>query len=83
MAASSLHGLETYGPPSIGSTVHAAAAIAAHMLPPVAGALEWIVEAAIAGALGLLIGVAAVPAVGLAVAPGWKGLKRFCEVVRN
>jgi uncharacterized protein len=72
-----LHGLEVYGPPSIGSAVHAAAEAAAHALPSAAGALEWIVEAAISGILGLLIGAATIPAVGFAIAPAWKGLKRF------
>jgi predicted DNA repair protein MutK len=72
-----LHGLEIYGPPSIGSTVHAAAETAAHALPSAAGALEWIVEAAISGVLGLLIGAATIPIVGFAVAPAWKGLKCF------
>ena len=72
-----LHGLEVYGPPSIGSTVHAAAEAAAHALPSAAGALEWIVEAAISGVLGLLIGAASIPVVGFAVAPAWKGLKCF------
>ncbi len=72
-----LHGLEVYGPPSIGSTVHAAAETATHALPSAARALEWIVEAAISGVLGLLIGAATIPIVGFAVAPAWKGLKRF------
>ena len=72
-----LHGLEVYGPPSIGSTVHAAAEAAAHALPSAAGALEWMVEAAISGVLGLLIGAATIPIVGFALAPGWKWLKRF------
>ena len=72
-----LHGLEVYGPPSIGSMVHAAAETAAHALPSAAGALEWIVEAAISGILGLLIGVATIPIAGFAVAPAWKRLKRL------
>ncbi len=72
-----LHGLKVYGPPSIESTVHAAAETAAHALPSAAGALESIVEAAISGVLGLLIGAATIPIVGFAVAPAWKGLKRF------
>ncbi len=72
-----LHGLEVYGPPSIGSTVHAAAETAARALPSAAGALEWVVEVAISGVLGLLIGAATIPIVGFAVAPAWKGLKRF------
>jgi predicted DNA repair protein MutK len=72
-----LHGLGVYGPRSIGSTVHAAAETAGHALPTAAGALEWIVGAAISGVLGLLIGAAAMPIVGFAVVPAWKGLKRF------
>jgi uncharacterized protein len=70
-----LHGLEVYGPPSISSTVHAAAEIAA--MPSAAGALEWIIEAAISGVLGLLIGAATLPIVEFAVAPAWKGVKRL------
>ena len=72
-----LHGLEVCGPPSIGSAVHAAAETAAHALPSAAGALEWIVEAAISGFFGFLIGAATLPIVGFAVAPAWKALKRF------
>jgi hypothetical protein len=72
-----LHGLELYGPPSISSTVHAAAEIAAHAMPSAAGALEWIIEAAISGVLGLLIGAATLPIVEFAVAPAWKGLMRL------
>jgi len=72
-----LHGLEIYGPPSIGLAVHAAAEAAAHALPSAAAALEWIVEAAISGVLGLLIGAASIPITGVAIAPAWKRLKRF------
>ena len=72
-----LHGLEVYGPPSIGATVHAATEAAAHALPSVAGALEWIVEAVISGVLGLLIGAVTIPIIGFALAPAWKRLKRF------
>ena len=72
-----LHGLEVYGPPSIRSTVDAAAETVAHALPSAASALEWIVEAAISGVLGFLIGAATIPIVGFAIAPCWKELKRF------
>ncbi len=72
-----LHGLEIYGPPSIGLAVHAAADAAAHALPAAAGALKWIVEAGISGVIGLLIGAAAIPVVGFAVAPAWKRVKRL------
>ena len=72
-----LHGLELYGPPSIGHAVHAATEAAAHALPSVAGLLEWIVHAAISGVIGLLIGAASIPIVGLVLAPAWKRLKRL------
>jgi predicted DNA repair protein MutK len=72
-----LHGLEIYGPPAIGSAVHAATDAAAHAFPSAAAVLEWIVEAAISGVLGLLIGAAAIPIIGFAVAPAWKRMKRF------
>lgn len=72
-----LHGLEVYGPPSIGHAVHAATEAAAHALPAAAGLLEWIVHAAISGVIGLLIGAACIPIIGFVVAPAWKRLKGF------
>jgi predicted DNA repair protein MutK len=70
-----LHGLEVYGPPSIGHAVHAATAAAAHALPAAAGVLEWIAHAAISGVIGLAIGAACIPIIGFVVAPAWKRLK--------
>ena len=72
-----LHGLELYGPSSISSTVHAAAEIASHALPSAAGALKWIVEAAISGVVGLLIGAATIPVVGFVLTPAWNGLNHI------
>ena len=72
-----LHGVEIYGPPSIGHAVHAATEAAGHALPSVAGALGWIVEAAISGIIGLIVGAASIPIIGFAVAPAWKRLKRL------
>ncbi len=72
-----LHGLEIYGPPSIGHAVHAASEAAAHALPTAAGLLGWIVEATISGVLGLLIGAVCIPVIGFVVAPAWKRLKGF------
>ena len=72
-----LHGLEVYGPPAIGSVVKAAEEAAAHAFPPAAGALEWIVAAAISGVVGLLVGAASIPIAGFALAPAWAGLKRL------
>ena len=70
-----LHGLEVYGPPSIGLTVDAAVEAATHVLPSAAGVLEWIVVATISGALGLLVGAVSIPIIGFAFAPAWKLLK--------
>ncbi len=70
-----VHGLETYGLTSIGHFIHATAEAAAHALPPVAGAIEWIVAAAGAGIVGLLIGGALIPVTEFAFAPAWKALK--------
>lgn len=75
-----LHGLEIYGPPVIGRTVHAAAEAAAHALPAAGGVLDWIVTAAISGVVGMVIGAASIPVVAFAVAPAWKLLKRFLPV---
>ena len=78
-----LHGLEVYGPPSIGSTVRAAVETVAHAVPSAAGALGWIVEAVISGILGLLIGAVAIPIVEFAVAPAWRRFKRFLPGRQN
>ena len=72
-----LHGVEAYGPPAIGHAVKAAAEAAAHAVPPVAGILEWAVEAAISGLIGLLVGAASIPLAGFVFAPAWKLLQRF------
>ena len=72
-----LHGVEDYGPPAIGHAVKAATEAVAHALPPLAGILEWVVEAAISGLIGLLVGAASIPVAGFVFAPAWKWLKRF------
>lgn len=71
-----LHGIEKYGPPAIGHTVHAATEAAAHALPSMAGVIAWSVEAAISGVLGLLVGALAIPAAEYGLSPLWKRLKR-------
>ena len=70
-----LHGLEVYGPPAIGSMVHAAEAAAAHALPSAAGLLEWIVEVLISAVLGVAVGAVTIPAVGFVIAPAWRAVK--------
>ena len=63
--------------PSIGRLIHAIAEAAAHALPPVAGAVEWIVTAAGSGIVGLLIGAALIPVIEFVFAPAWRFLKRL------
>ncbi len=70
-----LHGLEAYGPPSIGIAVEAAAEAAAHALPSASGLLAWSAVAAISGIVGLLIGAALLPIVEFAIAPAWRLVK--------
>ena len=72
-----VHGLEEHGLPSIGRLIHAAAEVAAHAFPRIAGAVEWIVTAAGSGIVGLLIGVALIPVIEFVFAPAWRLLKRF------
>jgi hypothetical protein len=72
-----LHGLEIYGPPSIGQAVHTATEAVAHALPAAAGVLEWMAHAAISGVIGLLIGAVCIPITGYVLAPAWKRLKSF------
>jgi uncharacterized protein len=71
-----LHGIEQYGPPVVGHTVHAVTEAAAHLLPSIAGIVEWLVVAAISGVIGLLVGAAAIPVVEYGLSPVWKRLKR-------
>lgn len=67
-----VHGLEVYGWPWIGHTIHIAAETAAHALPLAAGAVEWIIAAVGSGLVGLVVGAVLIPVVGLLVAPAWK-----------
>ena len=71
-----VHGLETYGLPSLSRVIHAAAEAAARALPSAAGAVEWTVTAAGSGLVGLLIGAAAIPVMGFVFAPAWDLMKR-------
>ena len=70
-----VHGLEVYGLHAIGGLIHHVAEAAAHALPAVAGAVEWIVAATGAGIFGLAIGGILIPVMEFAVAPAWRRLK--------
>jgi uncharacterized protein len=70
-----VHGLEHYHLTPIGDFIHAAGEFARHALPPIAGAAEWIVTAALSGVVGLVIGAIAIPVAGYVIAPAWRLLK--------
>ena len=58
-----IHGLEEFGLSGIGHAVHGIAEAAAHMVPAIAAAVEWLVGAAMAGVFGLVIGALLIPLV--------------------
>jgi uncharacterized protein len=78
-----VHGIETYGFHAIGGAIHQAAESAGRALPAIAPVVEWLIGAAGAGLLGLVVGAALIPLVGVALAPGWKLLRRALKRARR
>lgn len=72
-----VHGLAGYGWTGIEHAIAGAATAAAMALPPLAGAVEWIVTAAGSGVVGLLLGAALIPVATYLVAPLWSRLRRL------
>jgi predicted DNA repair protein MutK len=70
-----VHGLAEYGLPGIEHLIEAAAAVAARVVPAIAGAITWIVTAAGAGVVGLLLGAALMPLAHYVIAPIWTRLR--------
>ncbi len=70
-----VHGLEVYGLHSIYEFIHHAGEAAAHALPWIAAAAEWIVTAVLSGVAGVAVGAVSIPLVGFVIAPTWKLLK--------
>lgn len=70
-----LHGLEGFGLAAPGHLVHHLAAEAAALVPALAGAVEWLVGAALSGLAGLALGAVLIPLVGLVGAPLIRGAK--------
>jgi predicted DNA repair protein MutK len=67
-----VHGLEEYGLPLIGHTIHHFAEVAGHAVGVAQGFVEWLVTAAGSGIVGLLIGAALIPTTQYALAPAWR-----------
>lgn len=78
-----VHGLEAYGYSSLGHVIHGAAEAAAHAVPALGAAVEWIVGAAGSGVFGLVLGAVLIPVSGYVIAPGWKMLKRLLRPART
>jgi predicted DNA repair protein MutK len=70
-----VHGLESYGLTAIAHAIDVAGEAAAHALPPIGAAADWVVTALLSGIAGLLIGALSIPLSGLVLAPAWKWLK--------
>jgi predicted DNA repair protein MutK len=70
-----VHGLESYGLTAIAHAIDVAGEAAAHALPPIGAAADWVVTALLSGIAGLLIGALSIPLSGFVLAPAWKLLK--------
>lgn len=70
-----VHGLAEYGLPQIAHGIDAIAALAATIVPAVAGAAAWIASAAGSGVIGLLLGAALMPVASYVVEPVWTRLR--------
>lgn len=67
-----VHGLEAYDLHTVAHAIGSVSEAAAHALPPLGVALQWIVETVLSGIIGLLIGAISIPVIGSTVAPVWR-----------
>jgi predicted DNA repair protein MutK len=70
-----VHGLELYGLPWIGHTIHDLALAAGRAAPALPAVAEWLVSAAGSGLFGLALGALIIPLVGYVIAPVWNAMK--------
>jgi uncharacterized protein len=70
-----IHGLEGYGLAGLGHAVHDIAATAAHAVPSLGGAVEWLVSAAAAGLFGLILGAVLIPLIHYVAVPLLRALR--------
>ncbi len=71
-----VHGLEGYEFAGLGHAIHDIAAAAAHAVPSLAGAVEWLVSAAASGLFGILLGALLIPLVHFVAVPLVRTLRR-------
>ncbi len=74
-----VHGLEEYGLPFIGNTIHHGADIAGNAFPALSGVAEWIIAAIGSGIVGVLVGAVLIPLTEHVLSPAWKALTRSGE----
>jgi uncharacterized protein len=67
-----VHGLKEFGAGQLEDAIHHAAEAAAHLVAPVAGAVEWLVTAVGSGLVGLVVGAALIPFASYVLAPAWR-----------
>ena len=67
-----VHGLESYGFPTAGHTIHELAVAASAAAPAVPGLVEWLVSAAGYGLFGVVVGGVMIPLVSRVLAPLWR-----------
>lgn len=70
-----IHGLEGYGLAGLGHAIHDIAVAAGHAVPPLGGAVEWLVSAAAAGLFGLILGAVLIPLIHYVAVPLVRALR--------
>lgn len=64
-----IHGLEGYGLAGLGHAIHDLAIAAAHAVPSLGGAVEWLISAAASGLFGLVLGGLLIPLIHFVAVP--------------
>ena len=69
-----IHGMEVLGFTAPGHLIEAWAVAAAHAVPQIEGAVEWLVKAALGGVSGLVLGLLLIPLATRVVGPVWEAV---------
>jgi predicted DNA repair protein MutK len=69
-----VHGLKDYGFGGLENAIHHAAELAAHAVPALETATEWLITAAGSGLVGVVVGTALIPTTEYVLTPIWRRL---------
>lgn len=69
-----VHGLKDYGFGGLANAIHHASELAAHAVPTLATATEWLTTAAGSGLVGVVVGAALIPTTEYVLTPIWRRL---------